>query len=394
MSKTKKMLGILLIICGASSLWAEDDSKFALNARIQARALMGQLNTGYASRTDFDTVDFNFRRIRLTAKYTIAPWVGGVVDIKGENMINHAGKGLIQEANVWFKPGFLGMVIKFGQFKIPFLREQLTSSADLLLTERAYSEKILQQMDIGLLIALQPLSAVSDEWAKKLDLFFSVTNGDGSTHDGVGGKAGEMISTAANTKLINWRVQINPFGGPTKDGKEKSWKDGTEIFQGDRVLWSLGAGGAHTLNSEGSAKFLGQATNNKAYNGFTFDTTFFAYGIYVNGEYTTFGGDAVTALYKGGYSTWQGTIGYNLKIGSVYLMPLVRYNYIAQDSNNDGVIATTEQGHSLWLGADLFAIKHEVKFQVFYQLVGDAASSKLKQDVLYFQLQTNFGKKI
>jgi len=375
------------------ALEKKDDKKLELNVRIQARAVSGQTASGYAGNTDFNSVDFNIRRLRLATKFEAAPWVGGIVDIKGENLIKSGSSskpvtsiGAIQEVNIWFKPGFLGSEIKVGQFKLPFLREQLTSSGTLLLNERGYSEKILQQMDIGLLLQLKPLDLLGNDWKQKLDIAFSVTNGDGSTHEGIGSKTGEFISTNKSLgKLVNWRVQINPFGGIIKDGKDIGWKDGEEIFQDNSVLWSLGAAGAHTSEAES-----GMFKQEKPFNGFTFDTTFFAYGIYVNGEYTTFSGDAIEL----GYSTYQGTVGYNIKLGSVYLMPLLRYNYLSFDADGKKSIDDNEKLGSIWIGANLFALKHDVKFQIFYNMNNDATTKALKKDILYFQIQTNFGKKV
>ena len=405
-----KKIIITLAIFGAASMFAEeaapapqvataqapasekkDDKKFEINARVQARAVMGQSKSGYAKETDFDTVDFNLRRIRLTAKYEAAPWAGGVIDIKGENLVKLSSSpltaiGAIQEANIWLKPGLLGSVIKIGQFKIPFLREHLTSSADMVVNERAFSEKAIQQMDIGLLLQLQPLELISDSWGKKLDLAFSVTNGDGSGQDGVGIKNGEITSSNTSiAKLINWRVQVNPFGGIMKDGKETSWKDGMEIFQENAVLWSIGAAGAYSNGSE-----AGLFVADKSFSGHTFDTTFTAFGIYVNGEFTMFSGNAVAL----GYTSYQATLGYNLKLGPVYLMPVVRYNSQSYDKSDDGVIDDKEKLGSIWIGANLFAMKHDLKLQVFYNLASDATGTAINKDVLYFQVQTNIGKKI
>ncbi|MDH4200173.1 MAG: OprO/OprP family phosphate-selective porin [Spirochaetia bacterium] len=407
MKIVKRLFWMLLLTFAATSVFAEeaakadapgaektekkDDKKFEINARIQARAVMGQSSSGYSGGKSFDTADFDFRRLRLTAKYEAAPWAGGVLDIKGENLIKLSTSakpltsiGAIQEANIWFKPGFAGSVIKFGQFKIPFLREQLTSSADLMVNERAYSEKALQQMDIGLLLQLKPLEILGDDWTNKLDVSFALTNGDGSGHDGIGSKFGEFIPTNTSiAKLFNWRVQINPFGGIVKDGKDHGWKDGMEVFEGNKILWSVGAAGAHTSSAE-----TGLFSAGKAYNGYTFDTTLFAYGVYVNGEYTMF--DSAS------YSTWQGTLGYNINLGSFSVMPLVRYNYLAMDSDGNGTVDPGEKSASIWIGADLFAIKHDLKFQIFYNIVnsGDASKNPLNKDVLYFQVQTNIGKKV
>jgi hypothetical protein len=369
--------------------------------------------------TDFQSADFNFRRIRLSAKYQAAKWVGSALDLKVENLIGQTNAGTtkigaIQEAIVWFKPGFLGTTIKAGQFKLPFSRELASASTNHMFAEPSYVTKLIQENDLGLYLMIQPLDLLGSEWTKKLDIMFSYTNGDGGADAGNGnGKAefNSITTTPSNiynaSKLLNWRIQINPFGGPVKDGKEADWKDGDEIFySGDSILWSIGAAGAYSAGWEGQAGWSSGTpvtspffTATKPFSAHTFDTTLSAFGVYVNGEYTTATTDTATDGVSKTYTTYQGTLGYNLKLDSIYLMPLVRYNYQEYDANSNKTIDDNEKYTSIWIGANLFAIKHNLKFQVFYNIVNNVVSSTdstkpLGLDVFYFQIQSAFGKKI
>jgi hypothetical protein len=393
----------------------KDDASLEIGARIQGRIMAGQVDSKYAQNSDFDALDFNFRRIRLNAKFQGASWFGGVVDIKGENLLSAGhlsissenvalvdtstgtgsatsviksislkdSRSAIQEANLWVKPGILDSKIYLGQFKIPFIREQMTSSSRLMLPERAYSSEALQQQDIGLLLEMHPLEAISKNLGKHLDLIASITNGDGSGHDGAGRKSVEADSSGEPiAPLLNWRIQINPFGGIMSGGQEKSWSDGKEIFTKEMKL-SLGAAGAYTAASE-----FGGFSFAQAYAGHTFDATFSFVGIYANAEFTTFSGEAVPA----GYTTYQGTVGYNIPVADFFIMPVVRYNALSEDMNGNGSIDSDENYAQIWFGVNLFAKRHDFKLQAFYQLVQE--DSTKKDDVFYFQVQTNFGKKI
>jgi hypothetical protein len=431
MKINKIISGVLFLAISSVSVFAEepvktepvatekkDDSSFEVKALIQVRMVTGQANSGFAtplptgtsytnktSQNDFQAGDFNFRRLRLAADYQMAKWVGSTLDIKGENLIGTPTAvgtkiGAIQEASVWFKPGFLGTTIKVGQFKLPFSRELASSSTNHMIAEPSYVTKLIQENDIGLYLMFQPLELVSSDMSKKLDIMLSLTNGDGASDVGNGSLKGEFAGTgSASTlaKLFNWRIQINPLGGPTKNGKEVNWKDGEEIFS-DSPLWSIGAAGVYTTGYESQAgkpdgtNFV--FTAGKSLSAHTIDTTFFGYGVYVNGEYTFTSGSFVKA-----YQTYQGTLGYSFDLGTMKLMPIARYNYQQYDSNSNGKIDDTEKLTSIWVGADLFAIKHNLKFQVFYNILNDGASFKdatkpLGKNVLYFQIQSAFGKKV
>lgn len=381
------MSAALALFFAATSLNAQDtntsdinkDSFIELKARVQTRIMTGMVDSDYALNKDFDAIDFNFRRLRFGIKAQSEKWYGGALELKAENLLatNKAG---IQEANIWLKPGFLESKLTLGQFKIPFLREQMASSGKLMIPERGYSAELIQQQDIGLMFAFNPIAAFGENWKKRSYLALSITNGDGSGQDGVGRKATEVVNGPYLAPLINWRFQINALGKEPGEGKE--------IYKDDLSL-SLGYGGAYTEGSE-----YGVFPAGTDYLGNTVDLTFSGFGIYLSGAYTMFSGASVADQ----FSTMQTTLGYVAKIDKIYLMPAVRYQFMQSDANGDGAIGQGENISDIWVGANLFANKDKLKAQLFYRLTMDTTGAgktdALKDDVLYFQLQTDFGKKI
>ncbi len=351
-----------------------------IGTRVQFRAMAGEADSDHAGANDYDALDFNFRRIRLSMKYQAESWYGGVVDIKAENLLA-TNKSAIQEANMWIKPGFLDSKVTFGQFKLPFLREELTSSGRLLLPERARAVELLQQQDIGLLFAFNPLAS-SEAMAKKLSVSFSATNGDGSGHNGQGRKEVEANDPNENlSSLVNWRIEYAPIGKITSGGKE--------IFKNSNLL-TFGVAGAHTEADEYTSNTL---TDGEPIQGITGDFVLFMSGAYLNGEFTNF-----TGLGSGDQQyTYSATLGYLIDAGKFYVMPVVRYNYFQQDEGRDGTIDDADKVTDIWGGVNFFLDEHNLKCQIFYQVIQDSLGANgedLANNLVYFQLQTNFGKKL
>ncbi len=350
--------------------------------RIQSRIMLGEKETQFARHKNYDAIDFNFRRIRLTLQYQKIHWYGGIIDIKAENLLTEGFnvKSALQEANIWFEPGFADTRIKLGQFKLPFLREQITSSSRLLIPERAFSANTLQQFDIGILLTTYPLYFLKEVSKKKLVINFSITNGDGSGQDGEGLKSVEANTIGESIlPLYNWRMQYNLLGGINKEGKE--------IFE-DETRFSIGAGGAYSSTNEGNSLVHG-----KKFIGHTIDMTLYTIGIYINNEYTLLHGEAVPKQYH----TFQITVGYNIPILKIFFMPILRYNYLQEDSNQNEIINLSEQFHDIWVGFNFFVDKNNLKLQVFYQIRLDHASeieTNKKNNLIYFQIQMNFNNTI
>ena len=192
-----------------------------------------------------------------------------------------------------------------------------------------------------------------------------------------------------NSALFNWRVQINPFGGLKKGKKDKGWKEGNEIF-GKAMKLSIGYGGAFTNDNETESDVL--LPNGQNLLGSTFDMTFSAHYFYLNGAYTMFSGEA--SIDK--TSTYQATIGYNIKIAKVWFMPVVRYDYWQADTSTNGSIEDGESVNDLWIGLNFFGDKHNMKAQAFYRIHTnkDAKGLDKEDNTFYLQFTTNFGKNI
>ncbi len=375
-------------VLGQDKKKQEQDYYLYIKGRVQTRIMLGEKETKFAQNRNYDAVDFNFRRIRLALQFQNTHWYGGIIDLKLENLLTDGlnAKSAIQEANIWFKPGFWGTKLKLGQFKLPFLREQITSSSRHLIPERSFSANTLQQSDIGMLLSTYPLHLFGGALKKNVVFGFSITNGDGSGQDGEGLKSVEANSTGEPIlPLYNWRLQYNPLGGSSKG--YSGWTNRKEIFE-NKTAFSIGVAGAYNASNEGNSLSGGNLI------GHTIDMTFYAASVYVNNAYTVFHGNAVPNQYH----TFQITLGYNIPIFQVYLMPTLRYNYLQQDSNQNGVIDLSEQFHDVWAGFNFFGDHHNFKLQFFYQIRFDHASknsiNKNKEDnLIYFQVQINFKHK-
>ena len=355
-----------------------DNKKLTFATRIQARAAAGQVNSAYASNNDWDAVDFNFYQIRMGLNYQGAKWYGMKVDIKAENLLTSgaASKSSIQEANIWFKPGFWNSTIKFGQFKLPFNREQNTSSARLMVPERALSTvNTLQQQDIGVFWSFMPFGNI-------FEFSLAVTNGDGSGQEGEGLKSVEASTAGEKTSpLYALRLQWNPFGGMIQNGTDVGWINGVEIFQNSRLL-SIGVGAIYTENNE---RENGGFVTNKELSGVSADATFFIKGFYSNAEYTIFAGPSAPKNYQ----SFAVSIGYNIKLSNVFLMPMLRYNYLESDIGNDGTIDDNEKLTDIWLGLNYYPDKHNMKMQLFYRLRQDGSGVDIGKDELTLQVQVD-----
>ncbi|MES0491050.1 MAG: hypothetical protein ABUK01_13715 [Leptospirales bacterium] len=366
----KILIGFIFVLFATSSAVAQDikpdkkdsNNKLKISTRVQARVMAGEKNSSWAGHSDYNAVDFNFRRIRLGVEYN-AGWYGSKVELKGENLLS-VGKSSIQEANIWAKPGFLESKFVLGQYKIPFIREQMGSSGRLMLPERAFSAGMAQQQDIGLMYTFNPLSSFFE---KKFAIGLSVTNGDGSGHDGVGRKQGETAVGTGLAPLFNWRVEIAPVGQIVGAGKE--------IFKKDLTL-VLGAGGYHTQDDDVSGGPDGKL------DAYSVDLTFSMIGVYVNGEYTMFTNDNFQNWY-----TYQATLGYNIVLSRLAIMPVARYNYEQASVDGNSTINAGESNTDIWFGVNFFLNQHKLKAELFYKLDQDTANS----NEVYFQVTSSFG---
>ena len=459
-----KQLKLFLFLAVFSGLLAQDkpeegknqkskkEEKLKITGRVQFRGVSGEKHTIYNNgHKDFNSLDWNFRRLRLGAIYE-SGYFGAVIDIKLENLMNknyttystekdpvsgktyvtkvkdHDNKGGVQEANVWINIPFLKSRITFGQFKVPFMREQLESSSRLLFTEREMVAQAMTQWEIGAKYSFKPLLLLGNKYENYMSVDLSVTNGHGSSHEGTGAKQ-SLTETKDGPFLIsplyNWRVEINPFGGLLKGGKDKGWTEGDEVFQRETKL-SIGIAGAmikelyvsgtHNTYTKGVSKVdilnvqktptngdgisyditadqTGPGRPRLGLVGRTYDFSFTSHGAYLNGSYTKYIGSASNNL-RG----YQGTVGYIIPIKNRFVMPVLRYDYMAGDFNHNGNIGDEEVFRNIWAGVNIFMKKHDLKFQVMYQIQRDKLgtdprtnrANDLKNNLFYFQVQSSF----
>lgn len=425
------------------------EEKLTIIGRMQMRMMSGQGDTMYSTPgNDYGLVDFNFRRLRFGVMYQGDHHWGMIVNMRLENATNRIfvsnstpasttisdNRGYIHEANLWYNFDFMRTRIIFGMINVPFSREYLMSSANLINIERSLGTNAHQQFDNGLMIQFNPLKLVD----KKYDRYLTVQGMIGTGHGGAGDFGFGRRYDVENTQNANGnytpaaptfygRVQYNALGGLSRGNREIGWQDGEEIFQKDLKI-SLGAGVmgtketkitnpmpveyvARSGNAPGSIP-LTVATNSNTCVGLTscdlfaqtYDVVATWQGVYFNAAMFYFGGNAGQNI-----TSYSATLGYNIPLGiSTYLMPVVRYDFLKGNFANVAGFHQNTTGMSsdpanqmsvVWVGVNLLVDKHLFKLQLFYQLNTnswkgyDTAGNALggyKQDMIIFQAQGTF----
>lgn len=426
------------------------EEKLFITGRIQVRAMSGQQDTFWSTGTsDYNIVDFNFRRLRLGAVYQLDKHWGMVVDMRLENALNRSyvttktgncggttcvtgvtlndSRGLLQEANLSYQHEFLGLAVSLGLIRMPFNREYFTTSANLINIERAMATNSVHQWDNGLRIDLYPLrELLGPKYKYFLGIYGMVSTGHGGAGDAGYGRRYDTLQTqggssATVSPMFSGRVEYNVFGGLAKEGKEIAWREGDEIFQKELKI-SIGAGflgtnetkagerlsteytprsTAISLTSASGAGACVALASGESCNLFaqTYDITATYAGFYGNVAYQHYGGRA-----GGNVTGYNVTLGYNMPVyGKAYLMPVVRYDFMKANTaapNSSGLSSDpANQFHMVWVGINLFHSHHNLKLQLFYNIFAnqykgyDAAGNSLggySQNLLIFQAQVNF----
>ncbi|EKJ87663.1 phosphate-selective porin O/P [Leptospira meyeri] len=259
--------------------------KLTIYGRIQFRGVSGSQDSLFNNgHRDFNTVDWNFRRLRLGAQYE-NDWWGTNIQLRLENMLNRPdvvqttstlnyldangrpattsyvtntrlkdNRGYIHEAFAYAKIPYGGLRFVFGQLPTQFSREYLQSSANFVTLERSMIVNAIPQFDNGVMIQATPLKEIDHKWERYLQLSLMVSNGKGGGGDYGTGRRQDLTTAnrygAVNTSPIYYaRAQVNVFGGLKResDGKTVNWQEGEEIFQRE-LKWSVGAGYVQTQN--------------------------------------------------------------------------------------------------------------------------------------------------
>ncbi|PJZ71441.1 hypothetical protein CH373_02790 [Leptospira perolatii] len=429
--------------------------RLTITGRVQFRGISGQAGSVYANgRDDFSVVDWNFRRLRLGFIYEGDKWWGGMANLRLENAISSqflrtkkdaAGnvkdvslgnaRGYIQEAAIWLNIPWMKSRLFFGAINVPFQREYIATSANLINVERSMATLVLPQFDAGVNLLLHPLKEINEKWERMLTVQLMVANGHGGPGDYGFGRRVDLAEDRPNVPKLTspayyGRMQWNVFGGLDKNGKDIGWIEGEEIFQKDTKL-SLGAAFADHRNikvpspfnpdyypagvaqpgllayqttpdgGDPGASYIQPANKTSPGKpklgliGHTYDFTFTSHGFYANGAYSVFSGSAAPDKLKG----YHLSLGYVFHLGGgKFIMPTARYDYLQGDLNWNKSLDPGEVFRSYWIGLNLFGDKHVFKAQIFYQIFRDklipdrvtGQPTDVRDNVVYFQLQANF----
>lgn len=447
------------------------EEKLTIIGRIQMRAMSGQADTMWSTPgTDYGLVDFNFRRLRLGAVYKGDKNWGMIVHMRLENALNRAtlttttcstpsggtancatglrdSRGIIQEANLWYDIDFMRTRITFGMINVPFAREYVTSSANLVNVERSMAIDTQQQFDNGLMINFNPLKAINKSWDRYLTIWGMIGTGNGGNGDFGIGRRADVNNNSGEGGGSNYtpvapyfygRAQYNIFGGLKRGDREVGWQENQEIFQRDLKV-SLGYAMAgtndthinnpsrieftpRTPQSAGANQYTAATFNQSVANGTningtpcspcdmraqTADIKVSWKGLYFDGMLQYYGGAA--GLNTSGIT---GTVGYNMHLGGTWwIMPVYRLDYMqgnflssATHSFNaiSGPSFASNPANQItmhWFGVNLFADKHLFKLQLFYAINNnnfkgyDAAGNSLggyKENLIILQAQGTF----
>ena len=169
-----------------------DDGNFELKMKIRAQLRLSVDNTDDKETGDKNTAtDFNIRRFRVYWEgHAFRPWFNYVFVMSGDN------NGNLDLKDTYIDAAYDTRIFpRLGQFKVPFNREELTSSSELQLVDRSIvNEEFKWGRDRGV--------AAYGLLANMITYGFGVYNGDGRN------------GTSKDSNLLYvGRIQFNPCCG-------------------------------------------------------------------------------------------------------------------------------------------------------------------------------------
>lgn len=190
------------------------NAQLGISNRVQVRFTKEDLDPESSSQPERDS----FRLRRMKTKFD--GWVY-TKDLTYEMQANFAdSSNVLEDANVNydFTEGKKSAMLKIGQFKVPFGRQELTSSGSQQFVDRStVSNTFARGRDIGVQLWGTPAGG-------KIDWRVGVFNGNGRT-----------VSRNDNDDLqLNARLQWAPFGDP-------KYSEG-DFDSSDRPLFAIGGG--------------------------------------------------------------------------------------------------------------------------------------------------------
>lgn len=186
--------------------------------------------TNAVSATGADT--FDVRRARLGAKVKFLDYYEAEVVLNGTGAANGNALDVGYLNIAWWKP----VQFRFGQFKMPFSLEQLTSSNNIDFIERSFVDSYIPAKEIGAMVHGSPLKGVT------YGLAASTGRGQNATEDDVRVDGVDVIG-----RLTGNFAEIF-------DKKEMVLHTGIAFSQGD-ISKNSGLGGNRATEARGASFF-------------------------------------------------------------------------------------------------------------------------------------------
>ncbi len=194
-------------------------------------ASVGSSATASPSAVQADT--FDIRRARITTKFKFAKYYSGEVTLNTVGAVNVLDVGYMDVS--WFEKA----KFRFGQFKMPFSLEQLTSSNNIDFIERSFVDGYIPAKEVGAQLFGSP--------TKGMTYALAVSNGYPSSNS----TAGELDNRQDGKDLIG-RLTYN-FAEAMGD-KENVMHIGGAFSSGDSPI-GTGFGGNRTTEARGLSFF-------------------------------------------------------------------------------------------------------------------------------------------
>ena len=187
--------------------------------------------TAAPSAVQADT--FDSRRARITTKFKFAKYYSGEITLNTVGAVNVLDVGFMDVS--WFEKA----KFRFGQFKMPFSLEQLTSSNNIDFIERSFVDGYIPAKEVGAQLFGSP--------TKGMTYALAVSNGYSSSNS----TAGELDNRQDGKDLIG-RLTYN-FAEAMGD-KENVMHIGGAFSSGDSPI-GTGFGGNRTTEARGLSFF-------------------------------------------------------------------------------------------------------------------------------------------
>ena len=314
---------------GKNFFLASEDGSFnmKLGGQLQFRYIWHQQDQN-STTADNDDMGFQFRRMKFNVKGHIgSPKITYALVLSGAR---DTGAVKIQDAKMGYKFGN-GFAVNFGKYKIPFLREELTSSSRQLAVDRSIVTEYFtldrsEQVELTYSGSNYKLAVSLNDGA---DEEFSTIGSD---------PADFAIAARGDIALMGNLKQIKDF---------TTWsKDDTGLFLGGAIFYQAGDGNNADNSSESSANYMAWTIDGSyESNGFSLYAAYMGSSMEYDNAVAGTDRDPSGFLVQAGYHIIPDT-----------LEPFVRWETI------DGDVATEEEMQAVTFGLNWYLKKHNAKF--------------------------------